>query len=78
MLLVFGDLNSQRNIFIWESGDFFFYFHTMFVFPLVTIINTVLCPIKVNSNIIELIVPPSCYFVLDLLCVNMKVLKTGF
>ena len=33
-------------------------------------INTVLCPIKVNSNTIELTVPTSCYWVLDLLCVK--------
>ena len=31
--------------------------------------NTMLCPIKVNSNTIELTVHTSCYCVLDLLCV---------
>ena len=30
-----------------------------------------LCPIKVNSNTIELTVHTSCYCVLDLLCVTM-------
>ena len=29
-----------------------------------------LCPIKNNSNTIELTVPTSCYWVLDLLCVT--------
>ena len=33
-------------------------------------INTVLCLIKVNSKTIELTVHSSCYYVLDLLCVN--------
>ena len=33
-------------------------------------INTMSCPIKVNSNTIELTVHTSCYCVLDLLCVN--------
>ena len=32
-------------------------------------INIMLCPIKVNSNTIELRVHTSCYCVLDLLCV---------
>ena len=31
-------------------------------------INTMSCPIKVNSNTIELTVHTSCYCVLDLLC----------
>ena len=35
--------------------------------------NTKLCPIKVNSNTIELIVYTSCFWVLDLLCVGMHV-----
>ena len=30
------------------------------------------CPIKVNSNTIELTVDTSCCYVLDLLCVNIK------
>ena len=34
------------------------------------LVNTVLCPIKVISNEIEKIMHPSCYCVLDLLCVN--------
>ena len=34
-------------------------------------INTMLCPIKVNSNTIEITVHPSCYCILDLLCVKM-------
>ena len=29
------------------------------------------CPIKVNSNIIEVIVHTSCYYILDLLCVTI-------
>ena len=29
-----------------------------------------LCPVKVNSNTFELTVYTSCYWVLDLLCVN--------
>ena len=29
-----------------------------------------MCPIKVNSNTIELTVQASCYYVLDLLCVT--------
>ena len=33
-------------------------------------INIMLCPIKVNSNTIELIVHASSYCVLDLLCVT--------
>ena len=32
-------------------------------------INTVLCPIKVENNTIELIMHTSCYCGLDLLCV---------
>ena len=32
--------------------------------------NTILCPIKVNSNTIELTLQASCYCVSDLLCVN--------
>ena len=32
---------------------------------------TMLCPFKVNSYIIELIVQTSCYCVFDLLCVKM-------
>ena len=31
-----------------------------------------LCPIKVNSNTIELTVHTSCYWVLGLLCVKQK------
>ena len=31
--------------------------------------NTMLCPIKVNSNTIELEVHTYCYCILDLLCV---------
>ena len=31
------------------------------------------CPIKVNSNSIELTVHTSCYWVLDLLCVCVTV-----
>ena len=34
-----------------------------------------LCPIKVNSNTIELTVHTSCYCVLDLLCVTSLSLK---
>ena len=34
------------------------------------LINTVLYPIKVISNKIEKVMHPSCYCVLDLLCVN--------
>ena len=34
-------------------------------------INIMLCPIKVNINTIELIVHTSCYCVLDLLCVTL-------
>ena len=34
-------------------------------------INTILCPIKVGSNTIELRVRTSCYFVLDLLCYSV-------
>ena len=33
-------------------------------------INTMLCPIKVKSNTIELTVHTSCYCVWDLLCVT--------
>ena len=33
--------------------------------------QNMLCPIKVNSNTIELTVPTSCYWVLDLLCVKL-------
>ena len=33
------------------------------------LINTFFCPIKVNSNTMELTVHTSCYYVLDLLCV---------
>ena len=33
-------------------------------------INTMLCPVKNNSNKIELTVHTSCYWVLDLLCVK--------
>ena len=33
------------------------------------LLNIVLCPIKVNSNKIELTVHSSCYCVLNLLCV---------
>ena len=33
-------------------------------------INTMLCPIKVNSNTFKLTVQTSCYCVLDLLCVT--------
>ena len=38
-------------------------------------INTVLCPIKVNSNTIEVTMHTSCYCVLDLLCVKMPPCK---
>ena len=41
--------------------------------------NTMVCPIKVKSNTIELTVHTSCYFILDLLCVKVSqngVLKT--
>ena len=37
------------------------------------LINTMLCPIKVNSNTIDFIMHISCYCILDLLCV-----KAGF
>ena len=33
-------------------------------------INTVLCPVKINNNTIELTVHTFCYWVLDLLCVT--------
>ena len=33
------------------------------------------CPIKVNSNTIELTVQTSCYCILDLLCVIIKILE---
>ena len=36
-----------------------------------------LCPIKVNSETIELTVHTSCYSVLDLLCVNLLNSSTG-
>ena len=36
----------------------------------VTLYNTMQCPVKVNSNTIELTVHTSCYCVLDLLSVN--------
>ena len=36
------------------------------------------CPIKVNSNTIELTVLTSCYCILDLLCVKYFVYKMGF
>ena len=31
-----------------------------------------LCPIKLNSNTIELTVHASCYWVLDLLCITVS------
>ena len=37
-------------------------------------INTTLCPIKGNSNTIELTVHTSCYCILDLLCVSNLIL----
>ena len=37
-------------------------------------INTMLCPIRFNSNTIELTVHTACYCVLDLLCV-MRMFK---
>ena len=36
-----------------------------------------LCPIKVNSNTIDLIMHTSCYCVLDLLCVKKQKLETN-
>ena len=36
------------------------------------------CPIKVNSKTIELTLQPSCYCVLDLLCVTLEKLVTFF
>ena len=50
--------------FKWESGD-------MYIELLMNIlndINTMLCPIKNNSNTIELTVHRTCYWVIDLLC----------
>ena len=41
-----------------------------FLMNIINDINTMLCPIKNNSNTIELTVPTSCYWVLDLLCVT--------
>ena len=41
----------------------------MFVVSLIDI-NTMLCPMKVNSNTIELTVHTSCYCILDLHCVT--------
>ena len=38
-------------------------------------INTMLCPIKVNSNTIELTVHNSCYCVLDLRCVSINLMN---
>ena len=41
-----------------------------------TQLNTLSCLIKVNSNIFELTVHPSCYCILDLLCVtNLLVIR---
>ena len=37
--------------------------------------NTMLCPIKVNSNTIELAVHTSCYCVLDLLFVYLHAVQ---
>ena len=37
-------------------------------------INTMLCPIKTNSNTIEHSVHTSCFQVLDLLCVNKDII----
>ena len=39
--------------------------------------STLSCPIKVNSNIIELTVLTSCYCVLDLLCVKQTEADIG-
>ena len=52
----------------------------MFLFLWVTIniindINTISCPIKVNSNEIKLTVHTYCYCVLDLLCVTTYILQ---
>ena len=41
-------------------------------------INTMLCPIKDYSNTIELTVHPSCYGILDLLCVIAQFRKISF
>ena len=38
-------------------------------------INTTLCPIKVNSNTIEITGHTSCYCILDLLCVSVSLLQ---
>ena len=40
--------------------------------------NTLLCPMKSNSNTIELTVHTSCIGVLDLLCVNIMFGKGYF
>ena len=40
------------------------------------VIHVVLCPIKVNSNTIELGLHTSCYCVLDLFCVVKRCLLT--
>ena len=39
--------------------------------------NTMMCPIKVNSNTIELIMHTFCYFTLDLLCVSLSRFELG-
>ena len=48
------------------------YPYNEFLMNILNDINTMSFPIKSNSNTIELTVHISCYWVLDLLCVNIK------
>ena len=46
------------------------YLYNEFLMNILNDINTMSCPIKINSNTIKLTVHTSCCFVFDLLCVN--------
>ena len=53
-----AEVGSIQMVSLWISHE------------IVNDINTMLCPIEVNSNIIELTVYASWYCILDLLCAN--------
>ena len=46
------------------------YLYNKFLMRILNDINIMLCPIKSDSNTIELTVHASCYWFLDLLCVS--------
>ena len=75
--IVFLCKNEFLHLSIWFNPAVYWFNYWRYLFSIIwwtsneilNDIKTMLCPIKVNSNTIELTLHTSCYCVLDLLCV---------